>query len=137
MAGDARAYMGASTDDQVVEAALRLDSYGASAQGAWFGLLARWVDERTFYYLTVRSSGRLEIRKQLNGTVSVLKSVPFSAAPGRFYTFKLSVIGNELHAFVDGVFVGGALDNGIPRGQYGVGSYRTAFTYGRFNVDQP
>jgi hypothetical protein len=135
--GDARAFVGAFTDDQVVEADLRLDAYGASAQGAWFGLLARRVDERTYYYLTVRSTGQLEIRRQLNGTVTVLKSVPFTAAPGRFYKFKLSVIGNELHAYVDGAFVGGALDNAIARGNYGVGSYRAAFTYGKFTVEQP
>jgi hypothetical protein len=135
--GDARAHVGAFTDDQVVQASLRLDSYDASPQGAWFGLLARRVDERTYYYLTVRSTGQLEIRRQLNGTVTVLKSVPFTATPGRFYNFKLSVIKNELHAYVDGVFVGGALDDSIRRGNYGVGSYRTAFTYGKFTADQP
>lgn len=135
--GNARAYVGTATGDQVIRSRARLDLYGSSAQGAWFGLLARWHDAGTHYYLSVRSNGRLEIRRVLNGTISVLESVPFTATPGRYYDFKFSVIGNELHAYVDNVFVAGAIDNGIAEGQYGLGTYRAAATWQNFFVDQP
>ena len=135
--GDARAFFGTPTDNQRIDASIRLDAYIPSPSGAWFGVLARWVDSRNFYYLTLRSNNRLEIRKQVNGVVTVLKSVPFTAEPGRFYGLRFEVLGNELHAFVDGAFVAGAIDGDIATGQYGLGSYRTAFTYRWVQVGQP
>lgn len=135
--GDARAFIGTPTDDQVVQARVRLDAYGSSNTGAWFGLLARWVDARTHYYLSVRSTNRLEIKRQVNGSIATLASVPFTATPGRFYDLKLSVLGDELHAFVDGVLVAQAQDNLIPSGQYGLGTYRAAASFQRFEVEQP
>jgi hypothetical protein len=136
-AGNARAFIGTPTGDQVIETHAKLVSYGSSSQGAWFGLLARWVDANTQYYLSVRSTGKLEIRKELNGTVTVLKSVPFTATPGRYYDLKFAVIGNELHAYVDDVLVAGAIDNDIAKGQYGLGTYRAAATFQNFGVEQP
>jgi hypothetical protein len=135
--GNARAYIGTPTGDQVVGSYMKLESYGSSTQGAWFGLLARWVDARTHYYLSVRSTGRLEIRRVLNGTITVLKSVPFTATPGRYYDFRFAVVGNELHAYVDNVFVAGAIDNAIAEGQYGLATYRAATTYQTFYTYQP
>jgi hypothetical protein len=135
--GNARAWIGTPTGDQVVHTKAKLASYASSSQGAWFGLLARWVDARTHYYLSVRSTGQLQIRRVLNGSVTVLKSVPFTATPGHYYDFDFSVIGNELHAYVDGVFVAGAIDNAIPQGQYGLGTYRAAATFQFFGAEQP
>ena len=103
----------------------------------WSGLLARWVDSHTYYYLAVRSNGRLDIRKKVNGTITVLRTVPFMATPGRYYRFKLAVIGNELHAYVDDVFVAGAIDGAIAKGQYGIGTTGAAATFQDFSVEQP
>jgi hypothetical protein len=135
--GDARAIIGTETDDQSVAARLRLDRYNASPQGAWLGLFARWRDARTHYYLALRSTNRLEIRKQVNGAITVLASVPFTATPGRFYDLKFTALRDELHAYVDGRLVAQALDGDIATGQYGLGTYRTAATFQRFEVDQP
>jgi hypothetical protein len=51
------------------------------------------------------------------------------------YTF--SVVGNELHAFVDGQLVATALDDALPRGKYGMGTYRAAATWQDYVADQP
>jgi len=133
---EARAFIGAPTGDQVVQATAHLDSYASTSAG-WFGLLARWVDSHTFYYLAVRSNGRLDIRKKVNGTITVLRSVPFTATPGKYYRFKLAVIGNELHAYVDDKFVAGALDSAIAKGRYGLATSKAAATYQTFTVEQP
>jgi len=135
--GNARAFIGTPTGDQTVGAKAKLASYGSSTQGAWFGLLARWVDANTHYYLSVRSTGRLEIRRVLNGAVTVLASVPFTATPDHYYDFKFSAVGNELHAYVDGVLVAGAIDGSITKGQYGLGTYRAAATFQNFYANQP
>jgi len=133
--GLALAVNGVATDDQEITAHIRLDSF-ATPSGAWFGLLARYLDERNYYYLTVRSSNVLQIRKLVNGVTTVLKSVSFTAAPGVMREYTLSVRGSELHAFVDGQLVATALDNALPRGKYGMGTNRAAATWQDFDVTQ-
>jgi len=135
--GDARAFIGTPTDDQSINARVRLDVFNSSPAGAWFGLLARYVNAGTHYYLTVRSANRLEIRKQVNGTPTVLASVPFTPTPGQFYNLKFTVLSDELHAYVDGVLLAQAQDGQIARGQYGMATYRAAATYQNFIVEQP
>ena len=71
-----------AVDDQVVSANARLDSWGSTNPVAWFGVVARYVDSRNFYYLSVRSNNLLQIRKAVNGVVTILKSVTFTVAPG-------------------------------------------------------
>jgi hypothetical protein len=135
-AGDARAITGTATDDQVVRTRARLDAYGVSGAGAWFGLIARWRGSGTHYYMTLRSTNRLEIRKQVAGAITTLVSVPFTAQPGRFYDLEFSARRDELHAYVDGVLVAQAADTQIPDGQFGIGMYRTAATFSRFEASQ-
>ena len=67
----------------------------------------------------------------------MLKSVPFTATPGTYYRFKFAVVGNELHAYVDDVFVAGAIDSAIAKGQYGIATSKSAATYQYFTVEQP
>lgn len=135
--GDSRAFVGSVLADQEIRARMRLGAYGASPNGAWFGLLARWIDARNHYTLTVRGSNRLEIRRQLNGVSTLLRSVPFTATPGEYHDYRFVVVDNELHAYVDGVFVAGAIDGAIARGQYGIGTVRASATWQNFIVDQP
>lgn len=123
-------------DDQSITANIRLDSF-ATQTGAWFGLLARYVDERNHYFLSIRSSNVLQIRKQVNGVTTVLKSVAYTAAPGAMHEYTFSVLGNELHAFVDGQLVATALDDALPRGKYGMGTYRAAATWQDYLATQP
>ena len=61
--GNAVAVIGTPVPNQEVNARVRLDAFAASSQGAWFGLLARYVDARNHYYVTVRSTGQIQIRK--------------------------------------------------------------------------
>jgi hypothetical protein len=136
-AGDARGIAGTATDDQVVTARVRLDQSGSSPSGTWFGLLARYVDASTHYYLSVRSTGQLQIRKQVNGAITVLATAPYTVNAGEFHDYKLTVIDNQLHAYVDGRFVAGALDGSIAAGRFGIGMYRTAATFQNLIVTQP
>ena len=113
-----------------------LDSYAASS-GAWFGLLARYVDEDNYYFLSMRSSNQLQIRKVVNGVTTVLRAVSYTAPPGVMHEYTFSVLGNELHAFVDGRLVATALDDALPLGKYGMGTYRATATWQDFVADQP
>jgi hypothetical protein len=57
----------------------------------WFGLLARYIDARNHYYVTVRSTGQVQIRKIVNGVNTVLGTANFTAVPGRYNDVRFSV----------------------------------------------
>jgi len=44
---------------------------------------------------------------------------------------------NGLHAYVNDVFVAGAIDSPIAKGQHGIGTSGSAATFQRFDVEQP
>ena len=136
--GDARLLAGSpDTTDQVVQARVWLDACGASSGGqCWYGLFARYVDARTHYYVTLRSSNQLQIRKMVNGVITVLASTPFAVntSPRRL---RFDAIGDRLRVFVDGAPVLEARDSSIPAGQIGVGGYRAAATYAEIASYQP
>jgi hypothetical protein len=137
--GDALAVVGTPVANQEVIARARLDSYAASQEGAWFGLVARYVDPQNYYYVTARSTDQLQIRKKVNGVVTVLATVNFKAAPapGQYIEYRFKVVNDQLHVYADNVLLLAAHDSDIPRGKYGLASYRTAATYEWLTVRQP
>jgi hypothetical protein len=135
--GNAVAVIGTPVPNQEINARVRLDAYAASQQGAWFGLLARYVDARNHYYVTVRSSGQIQIRKIVNGVITVLGTANFTAAPGQYYDVQFLVINDQLHLYVDQALVVTAHDRDIARGRYGIATYRAAANWDAFWVMQP
>jgi hypothetical protein len=83
-----------------------------------FGVLARYVDVRNYYYLSVRGSNQVQIRKIVDGVTTVLASAAFTATVGEMHDFELRALGNELHALVDGKVVATALDADLERGRH-------------------
>jgi hypothetical protein len=137
LGGDARAYVGTPVANVDMNARVRLDTFGAAPQSAWFGFLARYVDARNYYYVTVRRTGKIDIRKQVNGVVTVLASGSFTAVPGRDYDLQFRVINDQLQVFVDRRLMASAHDAAIARGQYGLATYRAAATWETLAVLQP
>jgi hypothetical protein len=135
-AGDVYALALGETDDQVLSTRVRHDTYGASGQGAWFGLIGRWADDENYFYATVRSTGRVEIRRKTDGAITTLASAPFTAQPGRFYQLTFSLRQDELRVYVDGVAVVEAHEPRITRGRFGLAMYRAAATFSRFEAVQ-
>ena len=100
-AGSASAIIGVPVADQDLSAELKLDSSGSSNPVSSFAMVARYVDARTYYSLSVRSSGQIQLRKTVGGVTTVLRAASF--APGAGYqTYRLRVVGRELHGYVDG-----------------------------------
>lgn len=135
--GDARAYIGVPVANQDITARMHLDSFGTSQNGAWFGVLARYVDPGNHYYATVRSTGQIQIRKIVNGVISVLASANFVAVPGDEFDLRFRVINDQLQLFVNGELLASAHANDIASGQYGFATYRTAATLEMISVSQP
>ena len=96
-----------------------------------------YIDPQNYYYLSVRSSNSLQIRKVVNGVGTVLKAVTFTVAPGDDHSYQFEVRGNELSATVDGVVLARAIDNSLTSGQVGFATYRAGASYSLVSADQP
>lgn len=137
--GDARASIGSPTDDQSVSARVRPVAY-AAAQGTqerWTGLMARYTDDRNYYYITLRSSNTISLRKQVNGVITVLGTASFASSLGTTYTLRLDAVGNQLRAFVNGALVLQATDSSHARGSGGLVTFKAAANFDDYVAYQP
>jgi len=99
--------------------------------------LARYVDARNHYYVTVRSTGQIQIRKIVNGVITILGTANFTAVTGQYYDVRFLVINDQLQLYVDRVLTVTAHDRDIAKGQYGIATYRAAANWDAFSVSQP
>jgi hypothetical protein len=132
----ALAFGGTPVENQEVIGVVRFDAWGNFNQ-AWFGLLARYVDARNHYYMTVGRTNLLQIRKMVNGVSTVLASVDFTAVPRQVHEYRLRVVGEQLHAYVDGTLMAWARDGDIARGKFGIGTYRAQAMWQTASAIQP
>jgi hypothetical protein len=137
--GDARATVGTPTDDQIVTTRARATAFAAptGTQERWFGVAARYSDATNYYYLTVRNSNTVSLRKLVNGTITVLGTAPLTVTPGTWYDLRLDAVGNELRAFVNGTQVLQAADASHSSGQGGILTFKTAAEYENYLAWQP
>lgn len=134
--GGARAVTGVDAEDQIVQVRARADSFGAGTN-RWFGLMARYVDDGNYYYVTVRSSNVVSLRKLVNGAIHVIAEAPMTVSRGTWYTLKLEAVGNSLRAYVNGRLIVQGTDNSHAAGRYGLAMYKTAASYDDVLVYQP
>jgi hypothetical protein len=100
-------------------------------QGAdrWLGLAVRYVDANNYYYVTMRSSNALQLRRIVNGAFVTLAAAPLTVTPGRTYHLRLEAIGGTLRVFVDGAPVLRARDQSHAEGRAAILMYRTRADY--------
>lgn len=135
--GRTLAFNGVPVRNQKIVALARLNAFNGPPEDAWFGLLARYVDTRTYYYVSVRSTNRIDIRKKVNGLITVLATANFSAVPERDYQLRFTVIDDQLQVYVDGVLVASAHDDEIDSGQYGIATFRAKALWRYIGAFQP
>jgi len=133
--GDARAVHGAPTQDQIVTADIRPRTFHAN--GGWAGLMARYVDARTYYYVYLHSSGKASLRRWMDGRITVLDEATFTVTPGTSYRVRLDAIGSDLRLYVNGRLLAEAVDSAIPAGRYGLVTYRAAADFDNFKASRP
>jgi hypothetical protein len=92
----------------------------------WFGVISRFADERNYYYVTVRSSGRIDLKRMAGGSFTTLASAPMSVTLLRNYRLRLESIGAQHRVFVDDELVLEARDETLARGQLGLVTYRAS-----------
>ena len=135
-AGVARALVGTPTDDQVVTTRVRLTASG-NGHDPWLGIAARYVDESNYYYLSLRTSNTVSLRKLVNGVITELGTAPYTVTPGTWYRLRLDAVGNEIRGFVNSAQVMQVIDSSHPTGQGGVLTYKIAAEYMNYFAWQP
>ncbi len=114
--GSAVAVLAASrTTNQSVQVDMRPDAFAQG--GGWFGLATRYVDAANQYYVTVRSSGSVQLRREKAGTSVTLASRALPVAADRRYRVRLESIGSRHRVYVNGERVLEAFDREFPSGR--------------------
>jgi hypothetical protein len=136
--GIARTVLPTQTEDQAVESRLMAESFAAtSSQDKWLGVIARYRSENDYYYLTLRSSNAVSLRKLVNGQITELDTATFNVAPGNWHTLRLEVVGERLRGYVDGTLMLQAVDSSHPVGSAGIATWRTVGRFDNLRVAQP
>jgi hypothetical protein len=133
--GDSRLLAGIETTDQIVEARAKATLFDGADR--WFGLAARYADDNNTYYLSVRNSNQVSLRKIAGSIITVLDSAPLTVSANTWYSLRLEVIGNTLRGYVNGQLVVEANDSSIASGRYGMTMYKTAARFDDLKAYEP
>jgi hypothetical protein len=139
-AGDARWFSKVAAGNQVVSARVRPMSHGATTgtQDPWVGIAAQVKDERNYYYLTLRRSNQLSLRRMVNGTVQILATVPQPVSTGAWHDLRLEIVGTNIRAFVDGDLKIQTTDSTLSGGgRNAILMYKTAADWESYIAYQP
>jgi len=111
--GDARAlFSGAYWTNQAIEAEVTPRAFEGNDR--WVGLVTRFQDAQNYFYVTMRSSGSLQLKRLRAGTISTIVSTAFPVTVNRKYRLRLESIGSVHRVYVDGALLLDADDAGAP-----------------------
>jgi len=131
----ARLIFATDATDQSVQVRAKATSFNGADR--WFGLVARYADDYNFYYMTVRSSNQVSLRKQTGASFVALDTATFTVTPNTWYTLRLEAVGDSLRGYVNGQLLVEARDATIASGRYGVSMYKTAARFDDVRVVEP
>jgi hypothetical protein len=127
-AGQASAWLPASAQrNQAIQAEVTIRRVVGT--NAWVGLLTRRSDGWNYYYVTLRSSGNLELKRRVNGTHSTLASSYVGVGVGERHRLRLESIGTAHRVYLDDRLVLTARDAALTQGTAGVVMYRASADY--------
>ena len=80
-----------SWTNQAIEADIRPTAFDGSDR--WVGLATRHADPQNYYYVTLRSSGSVQLKRMRGGVFTTLASAPLVVQTNRNYRVRLESIG--------------------------------------------
>src|SRR4029453_10642748 len=116
-----------SWTDYSVQARVKVTAFNGTDRFA--AVLARVQGSTSYYYLTLRSSNRIELKRLVSGSSTVLDSAPLSVTTGTYYTLKLEVAGTTLRGSVNGVLLTEATDTRWTAGRIGVATFNASANF--------
>jgi hypothetical protein len=95
----------------------------------WVGLATRRTDASNYYYVTLRSSGIIQLKRNQGGVFATIDSASVPWTLNRTYRLRLESVGTLHRVYVDGKLVLEAWDDALSHGQAALLSYRAAADY--------
>jgi len=128
--GDAGAVLDAADwANQSIQAEVRPTAVSTGGTDRWVGLMTRRTDAANYYYVTLRASGTIALKRMSAGAFTTLASATLPWTLNRNYRLRLESVGDLQRVFVDGVQVLEANDAVLKHGHAGLLSYRAAADY--------
>ena len=138
--GNTRVFRQAST---VGDAGAVLDAYDWTSQSIqadikptavngndrWVGLATRRTDAANYYYVSLRSSGIIQLKRLQGGVIATIDSASVPWALNRNYRLRLESVGTLHRVYLDGALVLEAWDDALSHGRAALLSYRAAADY--------
>jgi hypothetical protein len=130
-----------SGTNQIIRARLRATQFNGADR--WIGLIGRYVDAQNYYYVTLRSSNQISLKKLTNGVATTLDTASMPATTpvtvNTWYDLRLDIVGTKLRAYLNGLLMLEATDSTSPHlaGPAGVGAYKASAEADDFLVVQP
>jgi hypothetical protein len=126
-AGDAGAVLDAADwTNQSIQAEVKPTAISTGGTDRWVGLMTRRTDAANYYYVTLRASGVIQLKRMAGGVFTTLASATFPWALNRNHRLRLESAGDLHRVYVDGVRLLEARDSQLTHGRAGVLSYRAA-----------
>lgn len=114
-------WSGIDWKDEAVEADTTLTAVNGSDR--WAGVATRYQDSNNYYYLSLRTSNQLQLRKKVKGSFTTLASVSFPVQTNHSYRLRIEAVGTEIRGFVDGKVALTAVDSTFKHGHPALMSY--------------
>jgi hypothetical protein len=92
----------------------------------WAGVATRYRDADNHYYVTLRNSGSIELRRIRGGEITTLDSRPLTVGVNGNFRVRLESVGTRHRVFVNGVQQLSAIDGAFSSGRVGLLTYRTS-----------
>ena len=132
--GDARARAGQSSWTNYSVTA-RVKPTAVNGTNRFAAVLARTQSATSYYYVALRSSNTVELKKLVNGTATTLASAPITFTLNTWYTLRLEVTGTTLRSTVNGGTALQATDTQYAAGGIGVATFNATANFDDVIVD--
>jgi pectate lyase len=131
---DARARAGSTAwTDYTVTARIRPTAFNGSNR--FVALLARATSNTNYYYLALRSSNVVELKKLVGGSSTTLATQSLTVGVGTTYTVSLACPGTTLTGRVNGGAPLVATDTQFAAGQIGVATFNASAAFDDITVE--
>lgn len=97
-----------------------------SGTDRWVGLATRRTDDANFYYVTLRTNGRIELKRLQNGVITTLASGPATLTAGSKVRLRLESVGGTHRVYLNDEQVLTAIDFRLHQGAVGILTNRAA-----------
>ncbi|HUQ09085.1 MAG TPA: hypothetical protein VM146_02130 [Steroidobacteraceae bacterium] len=97
-----------------------------SGTDRWVGLATRYTDDANYYYVTLRTNGRIELKRLRDGVITTLDSAPATLAVGAKVRLRLESIGGWHRVYLNDQQLLKARDITLKQGSVGILTNRAA-----------